>query len=77
MKKHKKTKLQPIEQINLRNITYCKRKRGIVKKAIEIANLCMLDVSLVLYDKRKNKVVHYTSEGFSCSKALDLVNEHF
>ena len=42
--------LQYIDNINLRNVTYCKRKRGFIKKAIEISILCGQQLSLLMYD---------------------------
>ena len=38
-----KKKLEVIDLIqnkNSRNVTYCKRKRGLIKKAIELSKLC-------------------------------------
>lgn len=51
-----KKKLEVIEKIenkNSRNVTYCKRKRGLIKKAIELSKLCEQFVYLVIYDKAK------------------------
>lgn len=38
---------------NQRNVTYSKRKRGILKKAIELSVLCAQDIYLVVFDKEK------------------------
>ena len=51
--------------------TLYKRKRGLLKKCIEISNKCKLDVYLVIYDKVSKKLVEYSSsENFD----LDTVN---
>ena len=34
-----------------RNVTYCKRKKGIIKKAMEVSILCGQEVLVVLYDE--------------------------
>ena len=64
-KKQDGSSLKYIEAINVRNVTYCKRKRGFIKKAIELSVLCGQKISLMVYDERKNKLVTYSSDGFS------------
>ena len=44
-----------------RNITFCKRKRGLIKKAMEMSLLCGQHVLLYLYDEEKNRLVSYSS----------------
>ena len=59
-----KKKLESISLImdkNSRNVTYCKRKRGLVKKAIELSKLCNQYVYMVIFDKEKQRMIEYNS----------------
>ena len=47
------TNLQMIKDKTSRNITFLKRKRGFMKKAIELATLCAQDISISIYDMSK------------------------
>ena len=62
MGKKKIEVFQKIADKNSRNITYNKRKKGLIKKAMELSILCEQDVYLAIFDKTKNKFVLYTSE---------------
>jgi hypothetical protein len=53
MGKKKIDNLLFIEDKNMRNITFCKRKRCLLKKTIEICSLCGLDMFMFVYDKDK------------------------
>lgn len=59
-----------IENLSIRNVTYCKRKRGLIKKAMELSMLCDQHISIVIFDKSKQKMVVYSSsEDFTPTKA--------
>jgi histidinol phosphatase-like enzyme len=45
-----------------REVTYCKRKKHLLKKLIEISQLCDLDIFLVIFDKSKQKLLEFRSE---------------
>ena len=63
MGKKKIGQMSVIENNVSRNITYCKRKKGLVKKAMEISMLCAQQVYLVMYDKETKKLILYKSSG--------------
>lgn len=62
MGKKKIDNLLFIEDKNMRNITFCKRKRGLLKKTIEICSLCGLDMFMFVYDKEKQKMIEFRSD---------------
>lgn len=66
----------PIENKAFKNVTYCKRKRGLIKKAMELAMLCDQQISLVIFDPVKSKLVSYSTNGFSHDDAAEISNQH-
>ena len=42
-------------------VTYYNRKRGIIKKCIELSQICHQDVFLVIKDRHTGKLVEYNS----------------
>ena len=56
-----KREFKPIENENQRKICYFKRKRAIIKKAMELSILCDQEMFMVMYDKIMNKMVVYSS----------------
>ena len=61
MGKKKLESIEKIENKNSRNVTYCKRKRGLIKKAIELSKLCDQYVYLVVFDVEKQRLIEYNS----------------
>ena len=43
-----KTKL--IRDMTTRNVAFCKRRRGLLKKAIELSRMCQQQIFLFMYD---------------------------
>ena len=61
MGKRKLEKIKRIESSMHRKVTQCKRKKGLLKKSIELSVLCDLKMFLFIYDTSQNRVVHYAS----------------
>ena len=64
------TKPKLIEDKNQRNVTFCKRRRGLLKKIIELSLLCGQDIYLVMFDKEKQKLLQYSSSEDFDSKVV-------
>jgi len=57
-------KIKPLKRIEnslIRNVTFCKRKKGIIKKAMELSQLCDQEVALFIYDKTLKRFISFTS----------------
>ena len=61
MGKKKIETFQLISNKNARNITYGKRYKGLIKKAMELSMLCDQQIYLSIYDETKQKLVIYSS----------------
>jgi len=62
MGKKKIDKIQKIESDSQRKVTFCKRKRGVLKKAMELSILCDVTMFVYVYDKKTQRVIHYSSD---------------
>ena len=68
-----KTKL--IGNKNQRNVAFCKRRRGILKKAIEISRMCQQQVFLFIYDPQKDKAVQFANDAsFTLKNVYQIMN---
>ena len=69
-----------IQNPTKRRVTSSKRKRGLIKKAIELSEMCGLDIFLVVFNKEKQTFSALnTDEDFDVdvvSHILDNVNRH-
>ena len=61
MGKRKIHNFKIIDDANGRNVTYCKRKKGLIKKAMQLSMLCGQEVYLSIFDEDKQKLVVYQS----------------
>ena len=62
MGKRKLEKIEYIKNKKTRNVTFCKRKKGMLKKAVELSELCAVSVCVLIYDKTRGKCTHFMSD---------------
>ncbi|XP_059630280.1 MADS-box protein SVP-like [Cornus florida] len=65
-----KIKIKKIENMAARQVTFCKRRGGVVKKAKELAVLCDAQVGLVIFSAT-GKLLEYSS-----SRMRDILQRH-
>ena len=57
-----------------RNVTFSKRKKGLIKKNIELSNMCDRKIFTAIYDERTKKMVIYHShENFDAEGVLETI----
>ena len=61
MNKNRPGAFELIEDIKSRRVTYSKRKRGLIKKAIELSEMCGQHICITIFDKQRQKLVQYNS----------------
>lgn len=62
MGKKKLDQIERIDNAERRKVTYCKRKKGLLKKSIELSVLCDLKMFIFIYDEGQKRVVHFASD---------------
>jgi len=62
MGKRRVDQIKLINNLSHRKVTYCKRKKGLLKKSIELSILCDLKVFMYIYDKSQKRVIHFASD---------------
>jgi hypothetical protein len=60
-KNRKSQELNKISNETSRYVTFCKRKRGLLKKAIELSRLCDQHIYIVIFDEQKQRLVELQS----------------
>jgi hypothetical protein len=67
--------VKKIQNETNRYVTFCKRKRGLLKKSIELSRLCDQYMYMVIFDQRKQRLVEYCSvEEFNSTIVSRLTN---
>ena len=64
--------IKKIEDRVAKEYAFAQRKRGLIKKTIELSILCDLDIALSVYDPEKNILIEYASEDFTHEKIKRL-----
>ena len=74
MVKKRLERLKPIVNPNHMKVTYCKRKKSLLKKAIELSILCSVDIYLLIHDRKKKRCIHFGSD--SKQNLVSMFNSH-
>lgn len=66
-----KIEIKRIENANSRQVTFSKRRAGLLKKAHELSVLCDAEVAVIVFSK-SGKLFEFSSTGYNTSSILDL-----
>ena len=65
-----------IREEQRRNIAFCKKKKDLLKRSIDMSVQCDISVMLVIYDQHKKRMTYYTSsEDFNMLNAFEAKKE--
>lgn len=59
-----KTQIRRIENDTSRQVTFSKRRTGLMKKAFELSVLCDVEVALIIFSP-KGKLFDFSSSGYA------------
>ena len=48
-----------IENAHFREVTFWKRKKGLIKKAMELSMMCQQEIFVVIYDTELKRLITY------------------
>ncbi|KAK2985064.1 hypothetical protein RJ640_022942 [Escallonia rubra] len=66
-----KIQMKPIENATSRQVTFSKRRNGLLKKAYELSVLCDAEVALIIFSQ-KGRLFDFASSNRTISKGLIL-----
>ena len=59
-------------------MTFCKRKKAMIKKAMELASVCDIFISINIFDRKKPRLITYNSdEDFTANAVAKLSGPEF
>ena len=65
-----------IADVIRRKVAFCKRRRGLLKKVIEMSTMCNKRIVMILFDPEKDKAIQFQSdESFKLSEAVATVDK--
>ncbi|MFS7899204.1 putative transcription factor MADS-type1 family [Helianthus anomalus] len=68
-----KTQMRRIENATSRQVTFSKRRNGLLKKGFELSVLCDAEVALIIFSPR-GKLYEFASSRFHFSHSLFIFN---
>ena len=76
MGKKRIEKITRLQNDSQRKVTLCKRKKGLIKKLIELSILCDLKVFMILQDDANKRTTHFASDkNFDFIKCFNQKNQ--
>ena len=70
MPKHAHDRTRPIKDKQKRLVAFCRMKKDLIRRAMELSQMCDIKVLVVVQDEKKQRMSHYSSsKGFSLMQA--------
>ena len=75
MGKKRLEKITRIDKDSTRKVALCKRKKGLIKKCVELSVLCDLKIVMLVQDNASQRVTHFASH--KDLNIIDIFNTPF
>ena len=60
--RRKGNNMEPVLTQKQKDVTFCKRKKHIMKKLIELSTLCDVNIFMTIFNKEKQAIFEYRSD---------------
>ena len=64
-------RVSPIPDVQKRKVAFCRMKKDLLKRSMELSQMCDMQVLLVVYDEQKSRMTLYQSQ-----EEFDLTRVH-